>query len=933
MIPCEPAVIVRAFYRHGCRSCLLAVLLAALACAEAASAPPPIILTDDEALPLQVERMELLRDPTRGLALADVRAPDMVRRFETAPPGIPNLGTGCDDVWVRFAVQNATGGPLSSLLALTDARTAQVAFWALDGAGQVIAQRRDGRFADPELRDRSHRWFVFDLPLATGATATVYLRITSDMGRRLDLRLTDRLRLAEADRTAYGLLALLMGGLLVMLAYNLLLLVQLRDPAYLWLCCFVAGIAIWIMDREGLLTTVTWWLWPASITGVLAGGGLAFAGLFLFPVAYLRLREHTPRLVWMHLGLAALGMSLPLLYAAAPRLGYTTGLLLGVVAAPTMILSGFLVLRRQRRSALWYLASWLPMLLATGLLMAMNYGLVPALRPVWVLPYIGVLLLLLLLSVAQADRVNELRCKAEDAKAALRRSEHRLSDLVDKRTRALAEARDRAEAASRAKTRFLASMSHDLRTPLSAVLGGADLLRRSPRLGAEEQDQCGLIQRAGRHLLRMIEDLLDIARIEHDRLRPLIGTLVLRPMLGDLAAATRRQAQAKGLDFDLRLGADLPERVGTDGRRLRQVLQNLLDNAVKYTEAGRVGLAAGIVPPSARPAADAGELPILWFMVTDTGHGIAEADRERLFAPFEQYHHAQSGSGLGLAICREITALLGGALTLESTPGRGSRFCLRLPVQPAGSASDAAGADLLGAPVMGYKGPRRRILIVDDSDVNRMLMAGMLGHLGFAVDVAADVEAALVIARSRPPDLLISDLRMPGTCGYAATWQLRRALGRPQLPAIAASASPLPAAGDAAELGFDAFLLKPIEQGELCTAIGGCLALSWVRADTVASARPPSAPGTERASDRPPIGPPARPAAQPPPSLELGAARELAARQDWVSLRDWCTELGYAFPECADFVRLVRSRLDEIDAGVDAQAASGALRQLLEDHG
>jgi CheY-like chemotaxis protein len=318
---------------------------------------------------------------------------------------------------------------------------------------------------------------------------------------------------------------------------------------------------------------------------------------------------------------------------------------------------------------------------------------------------------------------------------------------------------------------------------------------------------------------------------------------------------------------------------------------------------------------------------MLLFTVTDTGRGIAEADRERLFSPFEQHHHTDAGSGLGLAICRELAAALGGALTLESAPGRGSRFGFRLPVRVVSSVPDQDGAEPDQAPIVGYTGPRRRVLVIDDSEVNRLLMAGLLQALGFDADTAADADAALAHARRRPPDLVIADLRMPGTCGYAAVWQLRQALGRPDLPAIAASASPLPEAGDAAALGFDAFVLKPIEQGALCAALGECLGLAWVRGEAT-----PVDLGTLSDVERVTAGPMA-PAAEPPlpPSrIELEAALELAERQDWASLREWCTELEDAFPECADFAARVRVLLGRGDAGPSSAAAS-ALRRLLAE--
>ncbi|WP_295888303.1 hybrid sensor histidine kinase/response regulator [uncultured Thiohalocapsa sp.] len=907
----------------GCR--LAAWLLVALGAAvlpAAASTAPLIEVTGATALPLQVERMDLLRDPTRRLDLAQVQRPDIATAFAPAAAGIPNLGVGRDAVWARFAVHNASGQPVALLLALNDPRTAQVAFWALDDAGQVISARRDGRFADPADRDRSHRWFLFDLPLATDATATVYLRVTSDMGRRLDLRLTDRLRLATADRIAYGWLGLFFGALLFMLAYNLMLLLQLREASYFWLCSLIAGVGLWVADREGLLTTLTWRLWPEEWSGNQAGVALGLIGVFMFPVSFLRLREHAPRLRRMHIALAAVMACVPFLYRVSPATAYGLSQVLGLLGGTAMLVSGALALRWQRRAASQYLLAWSPLLIAILLVVLTNYALTPSLSFVWVLTYASVLLMLLLLSVAQADRMNALRRRAERAQAALAQNEQRLTELVAERTRELAVQRDRAETANRAKTRFLANMSHELRTPLNAVLGGADLLRRSRRLDAEAQGHCGLIQRGGRHLLRLIEDLLDIARIEHDRLRPLLADIELRPMLEDLAAVTRRAAEARGLAFRAEFADDLPQQVRTDGRRLRQVLQNLLDNAVKYTDAG--GVCLSVAPdPVASPADDAAAA-VLVFTVSDTGCGIAQADQERLFAPFEQFDHSRDGSGLGLAICRELAGVLGGELSVESAPGRGSRFRFRLPVQR--PAAERTETDVGRAPIIGYAGPRRRILVIDDSEVNRLLMAGLLGHLGFEVDTAEGADAALAIACRRRPELAIVDLRMPGTCGYAACWQLRAALGRPSLPVIAASASPLPAAGDAALLGFDAFVLKPIEQGALCAAIADCLGLRWLRAA--------AAERDQRLGHMPAPMPTTVPPPAPPPRIELDTAAELATLGDWAALRDWSTELEDAFPECAEFARRVRGLLDDIDAGADAATgAEAALHQLLAGRG
>ncbi len=274
--------------------------------------------------------------------------------------------------------------------------------------------------------------------------------------------------------------------------------------------------------------------------------------------------------------------------------------------------------------------------------------------------------------------------------------------------------------------------------------------------------------------------------------------------------------------------------------------------------------------------------------------------------------------------------MLGGELLLHSAPGQGSRFSLRLPVQRLTTAPDMDTSTAEPSPILGYAGPRRRILVIDDNADNRRLMIALLQQLGFAVDTADGAQAALARARERAPDLVIADLRMPEVCGYAATWQLRTALGRWDLPAIAASASPLPAPEDAAALGFDAFLLKPITLDALRETLGECLGLHWQRGDAASLQSAPS-PGS-----RPPAQPPTQPLAEPPeppPRMELAAALELAELNDWDSLRDWCRSLDDAFPECRGFARRVHALLDQIDAGTQTDAPLEALRRLLADRG
>ncbi|MEZ5454011.1 MAG: response regulator [Thiothrix sp.] len=804
---------------------ILFVLLLLFGASAMAAEPPILELADTAQLPIQVTEMELLRDPGGTMTLAQVRSPANAQGFVRAPPGVPNLGTSSDAFWARFAVHNATAEPASLLLVLAEPRMSHVAFWSLDASGKTTAQRRDGRWALPAERDRSHRWFLFDLPLAAHETSTVYVRFASDKGLLLDLRLTDRARLAADDRISYGGLALFFGAMLFMFAYNLVLFLQLREAAYFWLCCMIPGVLLWMADREGLLTTLLWEIWPDPWRGNMIGGALAMVGVIMFPVGFLRLRVYTPWLARVHLSLAvSVVVNFGIIDHWNPYIGsmlsHVTILLAGVIS----LLTGALALRWQPRTAAFYLLAWAPLLVAIILLALTNYNyaISPPQFSARILIYGALLLMLLLLSLAEANRINDLRQQAERARTILARNEEHLTELVEARTRELATERDRAETANRAKTRFLANMSHELRTPLNAMLGYANLLQRAPSLGSEERTHCGVIGRSGLHLLRLIDELLEVAEIEHGRLRLLIGDVALAPMLSDLAETTRQQAVAKGLMFEEHVAPDLPQTIRTDGQRLRQVLQNLLDNAVKYTAAGQVRLSVAVDRSS--PDAPGS---VLHFAVTDTGCGIPAEEHERLFTPFEQYHPGQQGKGLGLAICRELSTLLGGVLTLESSPGYGSTFSFRIPLQPVSTPVGDTSYPASQAVVSGYTGPIRRVLVIDDNEANRLVLRDLLQSLGFVVDIAEDAKTALVCAHLQPPDLVIADLRMPGICGYAATWQIREALGLPQLPAIATSATPLPEPEDTQSLGFYDFLIKPIEMDRLCEVVARCLKLEW----------------------------------------------------------------------------------------------------------
>ena len=391
---------------------------------------------------------------------------------------------------------------------------------------------------------------------------------------------------------------------------------------------------------------------------------------------------------------------------------------------------------------------------------------------------------------------------------------------LNRQRKALQAARAEAEAANRAKDQFLASMSHELRTPLHAILGYAELLRKGGMPEHNRGQALHTIAGSGRHLLALINDLLDLSRIRSGRLELSPTPLQLPALLEEIAAMVRVDAHNKGLQFVLDAASDLPAVVSADGRRLRQILLNLLGNAIKFTEHGRVTLAV-----RARPLGrDRVELEAV---VQDTGVGIAPEDRDRVFAPFEQAEEGQkreSGVGLGLAISRELGYLMGGRIVVEDAPGGGTlfRFTVAVPVLHQVLAEVPR-----ERPILGYGGRRRLILIADDHDENRQLLRQMLEPVGFDVELASDGGEALARAAARGPDLVVMDLRMPGVNGFGAAEQIRALPGLAGVPVIAASASSADLERAQADPSFALCLRKPFQAAELLDAIEHLLGLSW----------------------------------------------------------------------------------------------------------
>ena len=441
----------------------------------------------------------------------------------------------------------------------------------------------------------------------------------------------------------------------------------------------------------------------------------------------------------------------------------------------------------------------------------------------------------------------------------------------------LQKAKQLAEQANQAKSRYITAISHELRTPLNSILGYAQILDADENIPPQRKQAVSVIRRSGDHLLSVIEGTLDIARIEGGKLTLDVKALDFPDFMQQIVGMFELQARNKGLSFEYLPIGDIPPVVRADERRLRQILINVLGNAVKFTVSGGVSFQLEC------------RRDMAVFEVRDSGPGIPASDLERIFEPFVRGSTVQAGgSGVGLTIARMLTDLMGGEMQVSSTLGEGTLFRIRLFLPQVHSAQ--AASELPRANRVGYVGIRRRILVVDNEKVDRDMLQNVLDPLGFQVEQAASGYEALQVIPRFAPHLVFMDLGMPGIDGWETIRRIRsQQLTDAHIAILSANAFDKGLDNDVAVVADD-FIVKPLRVNELLGWIGRKLQLEWVLADT-------------------PLVAPV--AAEPLPLIGPGAAH-LAALDEVINLgylRGILNKLGEIerlAPEHAEFVRVLR---------------------------
>jgi len=387
----------------------------------------------------------------------------------------------------------------------------------------------------------------------------------------------------------------------------------------------------------------------------------------------------------------------------------------------------------------------------------------------------------------------------------------------------LVQAKNAAEAANRSKSVFLANMSHELRTPLNAILGFSSLMRRDPSITKAQHDDLNIINRSGEHLLSLINDVLEMAKIEAGKVHleniPFDLGLVVR----DVTDMMQARAKEKGLQLIIDQSSSFPRFITGDASKLRQVLINLVSNAVKFTPQGGVTVRLGVKADS--------EPQLLLVEVEDTGPGISLEDQKIIFEPFTQLSQSamQKGTGLGLSITRQFIELMGGVISLHSTPGEGSIFRIELPIQPVGEADITKTPEANGDVIRLAPGqPEYRILIVEDQMENQVLLEKLLRDVGFKVSLAENGEEALKLFQSWRPHFIWMDRRMPVMDGIEATKRIRALPGGKDVKIAAVTASAfLEQREELTKAGMDDFVRKPYRSSEIYACMAKHLGLHY----------------------------------------------------------------------------------------------------------
>ncbi|MFC5697821.1 7TM diverse intracellular signaling domain-containing protein [Pseudomonas sp. GCM10022186] len=745
--------------------------------------------------------LDVFEDVRGDASIEDISSPALESSFRRNEKAVLNAGYSRSVFWLRVDLDyrpRSKGGLQKWLLELAYPPLDHLDLYLPDGQGGYALVQRTGDalpFSSREIRENN---YVFTIDLQPNQSQRVYLRLQSEGSIQAPLTLwSPQAFLEEQPRRIY-VLGIIYGVLLVMLIYNLFIYLSVRDTSYLYYILYIASFGFYQISVNGAGIQYFWpdnpW-WANAATPFLIGSAALFG--CQFSRSFLHTADHSPWMDRALLGLMFLGglamvLALTASYGLALRLATSLALIFTVV----IFAAGVLAWLRGMRVARYFIIAWSAFLLGGAINTLMVLGYLPNVFFTMYASQIGSALEVGLLSLALADRINAMK---------------------EERTRILQDAGRKLEAlnqelanSNRLKDEFLATVTHELRTPMNGVIGSLELMQTLPLDDELEQYQRTAASSA-RDMMRLVNDILAMTELQAGKLYPRREPFSLRGLVDSLRVQYEPRAMEKGLTFELELDHKLPDTLEGDAGKLAQALGYLLDNAIKFTSRGSVGLRVSGQEPVDGSLA-------LSIEVTDTGIGFTTPSDGRLYRRFFQLDGSMTreygGLGIGLALSQQLVELLGGSLAHQSQPGCGSTFTLALNlVLPA----QAPAIPLRRPGGQPLRGPEQcTVLVVEDNAINQLVTRGMLLKLGYRVRTADNGAEALEQLRREPIDAVLLDCQMPVMDGFATCRALRAMPGCADLPVLAITAHSH--SGDRERClaaGMSDYMAKPVKFEEL----------------------------------------------------------------------------------------------------------------------